>query len=412
METIRLLLAMAASGGWLVHHLDVKSAFLNGELSEEVYVSQPDGFVIKGKENNVYKLNKALYGLRQAPRAWNAKLDKKSDSLLIVGVYVDDIIVTGPKERDIGIFKSKMKSAFEMSDLGQLSYYLGIEVDQQKTGIILKQSAYAKKILKLAGMTECNSSKFPMHHKLKLTKEGEGKEVDPTLYRRLIGSLRYLIHTRPDISYSVGVVSRFMEKPKENHLLAVKHILRYIKGSVHYGLKYRSGGDGKLLGYSDSSFGTDLVDRRGTTGTVFYLSNNLITWSSQKQRTVALSSCEAEFMVATEAACQALWLRNLVSELTGKKAECVKILVDNEGSIALMKNPVFHGRSKHIDTKFHFIRECVDRDLIIVEHVSGDLQKADLLTKALPLIKFTEMKMLVGVEDFEKTSSHQGENVG
>ncbi|KAJ0621560.1 putative RNA-directed DNA polymerase [Helianthus annuus] len=241
METIRLLLAMAASGGWL--------------LSEEVYVSQPDGFVIKGKENHIYKLNKALYGLRQAPRAWNSKLDKvlkelgfvrckheqavyfiqKSDSLLIVGVYVDDIIVTGPKERDIGIFKSKMKSAFDMSDLGQLSYYLGIEVDQQKTGIILKQSAYAKKILKLAGMTECNSSKFPMHHKLKLTKEGEGKEVDPTLYRRLIGSLRYLIHTRPDISYSVGVVSRFMEKPKENHLLAVKHILRYIKGSVHYG---------------------------------------------------------------------------------------------------------------------------------------------------------------------------------
>ncbi|KAM0021248.1 putative RNA-directed DNA polymerase [Helianthus debilis subsp. tardiflorus] len=185
-----------------------------------------------------------------------------------------------------------------------------------KQGCFLKQSAYAKKVLNLAGMAECNSSKWPMEHKLKLTKDEKGKDVDPTHYRRFIGSLRYLIHTRPDHSYSVGVVSRFMEKPKESHLAAVNHILRYIKGTIHYGLKYRSGGDGKLVGYSDSSFGTDVSDGRGTTGTVFYLSGNLVTWSSQKQRTVALSSCEAEFMAAAAAAaaCQALWLRNLICE--------------------------------------------------------------------------------------------------
>ncbi|KAJ0455004.1 putative RNA-directed DNA polymerase [Helianthus annuus] len=277
-----------------------------------------------------------------------------------------------------------MKAIFDMSDLGLLSYYLGIEVKQGNNGTILKQSAYAKKILNLAGMVDCNSTQYPMENKLRITKQGDGAEVDPTFYRRLIGSLRYLLHTRPDLSYSVGVVSRFMECPKESHLVAVKHIIRYIKGTVHDGLEYKSGGEGRLVGYSDSSFGTDKDDGRGTSGTIFYLSNNVITWSSQKQRTVALSSCEAEFMAATAGACQALWLRNLLSEISGSEAQCVKLMVDNEGAIALIKNPIFHGRSKHIDTNYHFIRECVERGLIVVEHVDGNLQKADIFTKPLP----------------------------
>ncbi|KAK9074991.1 hypothetical protein SSX86_003310 [Deinandra increscens subsp. villosa] len=428
METVRVILAMAATNGWLVHHLDVKSAFLNGELQEEVYVCQPDGFEVKGKENHVYKLHKALYGLKQAPRAWNYKLDKtlkelgfskcthepavymikKSGSVLLLGVYVDDIILTGSREKDVEMFKEKMKASFDMSDMGLLSYYLGIEVKQEKGEITLMQSAYAKKILKLARMERCNPSQYPMEHRLSLTKEGEGAAVDPTYYRQLIGSLRYLVHTQPDLCYSVGVVSRFMEAPKESHLAAVKHILRYIKGTIFNGLKYGAGGDGKLVGYSDSSYGNDIIDRRGTTGTIFYYSDNAITWSSQKQRTVALSSCEAEFMAATDAARQAIWLRNLISEISGLEPQCVKLKVDNEGAIALMKNPVFHGRSKHIDTKYHFIRECVERNLIFVEHVDGKLQKADMLTKALPRVKFEEMKELIGV----KVCPHQGESVG
>ena len=221
--------------------------------------------------------------------------------------------------------------------------------------------------------------------------------MNATEYRRLIGSLRYLIHTRPDLGYSVGVVSRYMESPKESHLKAVKQILRYVKGTVNYGLKYKKGGDGKVIGYSDSSHGMDQDDRRGTTGTVFYYSGNPITWSSQKQSTVALSSCEAEFMAATSAACQSLWLRSLLSDLTGSDAECVKLFVDNKAAIDLMKNPVFHGRSKHIDTKFHFIRECVDKGLIKVEHVSGDV-----LTKALNRVKFAEMRDQLGVKYLEE----------
>lgn len=428
LETIRLLLAIAAKEGWLVYHLDVKSAFLNGELKEEVYVTQPTGFEVKGKEAMVYKLQRALYGLRQAPRAWNARLDKalkeigfekcaheqavykvhKSNFIIILGVYVDDLIVTGSNEDKISEFKKRMRSIFEMSDLGKLTYYLGIEVNQTKDGIIMKQEAYASKILEIAGMSTCNATQYPMEPKLQLTKDENGKPIDPTMYRKIIGSLRYLIHTRPDLSYSVGMVSKFMQAPKESHYTAVKQILRYIKGTMGNGLKYHNGGSGELLGYSDSSYGTDIEDRRGTTGIAFYYSGNLVTWSSQKQRTVALSSCEAEFMAATSAACQGLWLRNLVSDVMGTKAQRVRLLVDNESAIALMKNPVFHGRSKHIDTKYHFIRECVERELIWVEHVSGNLQKADILTKALPRVKFGDMKKLIGVKDVNT----QGEIVG
>ncbi|KAJ0828650.1 putative RNA-directed DNA polymerase [Helianthus annuus] len=428
LETIRLLLAIAANENWLVHHLDVKSAFLNGNLKEEVYVTQPSGFEVKGKEDMVYRLHKALYGLRQAPRAWNAKLDEVLKDLgfnrcvheqavykvhdpnfiLIVGVYVDDLIVTGSNEVKILEFKKRMKTIFDMTDMGKLSYYLGIEVEQTKMGILLKQESYAKKILEVAGMATCNPTKFPMTPKKKVTKDEDGEDVDPTLYRKIIGSLRYLIHTRPDLSYSVGAMSRFMQSPKQSHFAAVKQILRYVRGTVGYGLKYSGGGDGKLTGYSDSSFSTD--DGRGTTGMAFYYSNNLITWCSQKQKTVALSSCEAEFMAATSAACQALWLRNMISELIGREAQKVKLLVDNESAIALMKNPVFHGRSKHIDTKHHFIRECVERGQIFVEHVSGNLQKADILTKPLNRVKFAEMRSLAGIVDLQEVNT-KGESV-
>ncbi|KAK9076083.1 hypothetical protein SSX86_004416 [Deinandra increscens subsp. villosa] len=428
METVRLILALAATNRWKVHHLDVKTAFLNGEIQEEVYVTQPDGFEIKGKEDYVYKLHKALYGLKQAPRAWNAKLDKtlkdlgftkcihdagvyvikRSGFVLILCVYVDDILLTGTREKDIQSFKEKMKTHFEMSDLGLLTYYLGIEVHQKSDGISIMQRAYAKKVLKLAGMDECNSSQYPMEFRLQLTKDGEGAAVDSTYYRKLVGSLRYLLHTRPDLGYSVGLVSRFMESPKQSHLAAVKHILRYVKGSTNIGLKYEAEGDGKIVGYSDSSFGCDVEDRRGTTGTIFYYSGNVITWTSQKQHTVALSSCHAEYMAATEAACQALWLRNIFSEITGEQPQCVELRVDNKGAIGLSKNPTFHKRSKHIDTKHHFIRECVERGQITVEHVDGKLQKADILTKSLPRIKFAEMKDLVGL----RNCPHQGEYVG
>ncbi|KAD7478926.1 hypothetical protein E3N88_02062 [Mikania micrantha] len=402
METVRLILALAANEGWKVHHLDVKSAFLHGNLKEEVYVQQPQGFEKKGSENMVYRLDKALYGLRQAPRAWNHKLDQTlkelgfdrcsyeqavykqtdQDGISIVGVYVDDLIVTGSSSQKTRNFVKQMESKFEMINLGLLSYYLGIEVEQGTSGIVLKQSSYARKLLDMTQMQDCNPCRYPMEPKMKLTREENGPGVDET--------------------------NRFMASPKEIHRKAVKHILRYVKGTVDHGIKSYKGGGKELLGYSDSSFATDQYDGKGTTGLVFFFGGGPIAWASTKQQTVALSSCEAEFMAATATACQAIWLQNVLKELTGWETKKVKLKVDNKSAIELMKNPVFHGRSKHIDTRYHFIRECIEKELIVVEHVCGEDQVADILTKALPKLKFEEMKGKLGVKDFTNPGQKLG----
>jgi len=289
-ETVRVLLALAAQGGWQVHHMDVKSAFLNGDLSETVYVKQPPSFIV-GNGDKVLKLRKALYGLRQAPRAWNARLDKEllalgfvrskmdyavykrssKSSPLIVGVYVDDLIISGPDADDIVQFKAEMKRKFSMRDLGLLSYYLGIEVKQGDDGIVISQSSYAVKILEGSGMMNCNACDTPMEPRLKLYKSKEGEAVDPTTFRSIIGSLRYIVNTRPDLAYSVRVVSRYMEAPGKTHWLAVKRILRYLKGTIGYGCRHCKGTKLKpfLLRYSDSDFAGDAEDRKSTTGVVY-----------------------------------------------------------------------------------------------------------------------------------------------
>ena len=416
-ETVRLIIGVAASHGWELHHLDVKTTFLHGDLKEEVYVSQPEGFVIKGKETKVYKLRKALYGLRQAPRAWNEKLNatlhelkfdrclkepslykkKEHGHLLMVVVYVDDLLVTGSSLGMIIDFKKDMAAKFDMTDLGKLSYYLGIEVTQRKGSIVLSQEKYAARIIKEAGMKGCNSTQIPMDEGLKLGKADEEKGVDEREYRRNIGCLRYLIHTRPDLACSVGILSRYMHNPKESHKVALKQVLRYLQGTLSHGLIFEARPQEGLVGYSDSSYNVDPDDGKSTTGHIFYFGGNPITWCSQKQEIVALSSCEAEFMAATETAKQAIWLQDLLSELFGGNSKKVVIRINNKSAIALSKNPVFHGRSKHIHTRFHFIRECVEKGLMSIEHVAGVKQKADILTKALGRIKFKEMRQFIGV---------------
>nr|GEY23464.1 ribonuclease H-like domain, reverse transcriptase, RNA-dependent DNA polymerase [Tanacetum cinerariifolium] len=247
-----------------------------------------------------------------------------------------------------------MEEKIEMSDLGLLAYYLGIEVTQTKGEITIKQTGYINKILKETSMMDSNDTKIPMDPGTKLVKVEDGNSVDATYYRSLIGSLRYLLHTRPDLSYSVRLLSRFMQDPKDHHLKAMKQVIRYIKGTKEHGIIYKKEGGYKI--------------------------------------TVALSSCELEFMAATGAACQALWLKRLLSELTGWAEKRITLKVDNISAIALVRNPVFHRRSKHIDIRYHFIRKCVENGHINVEHVSGELQRADILTKALPRLKFMTMQ--------------------
>ncbi|KAL8116743.1 hypothetical protein AgCh_023048 [Apium graveolens] len=419
-ETIRLLLALTAKGNWEVHHLDVKTAFLNGEIKEEVYVKQPEGFIKPGSEHLVYKLVKALYGLRQAPRAWYSKLNQCLEGLnfvrcvyeqavytrrmgkevLIVGVYVDDLLVTGTNLDSIRELKEQMAKNFDMSDLGKLTYYLGIEVKQGDGFIQLKQTGYAKKIRSKAGMLDCNPTKVPMRPNEILNKDEGGILVDPTGFKSMIGGFRYLVHTRPNLAYSVGIVSRIMEKPTLMHQNAAKRILRYVKGILNLGLIYTANEDNNIvIGYSDIDVAGNVEDRKTTGGMVFYLKKSLITWNSQKQKCVALSSCEAEFMAATAASCQAVWLRKLLSKIIGLNIPHVTLFIDNKSAIDLAKNPVFHGRSKHIDIRFHFIRECIENGDIVVKHICTEEQKADSLTKALSAARFERMRSLLGVRN-------------
>jgi Reverse transcriptase (RNA-dependent DNA polymerase) len=418
-ETIRLLIALAVQEEWLLHHMDVKSAFLNGELLEEVYVTQPPGFEVKGSEFKVMKLHKALYGLKEAPRAWNSKLDstlssfgfqrsklehavykrREESACILIGVYVDDLIITGTSEEEISKFKLKMKEKFQMSDLGLLSYYLGIEINQGKGVATLCQQGFAQKILKECDMMSCNSTKIPMEARLKLSKNSESQPVESHKYRSIVGSLRYLLHTRPDLALSVGIVSRFMESPKEEHMAAVKQILRYLKGSTGVGFTYRKSPvrNVNFVGYSDSDLAGDVDDRKSTTGVIFFLGDNPISWFSRKQKVVALSSCEAEYIAASAAACQGVWLEALRAELMEQSSQKIMLRIDNQSAISLCKNPVFHDRSKHIDTKYHYIRENVENGRIAVEHVGTSEQLADMLTKPLSRIRFAELRHRIGV---------------
>nr|GEV51289.1 ribonuclease H-like domain, reverse transcriptase, RNA-dependent DNA polymerase [Tanacetum cinerariifolium] len=387
MEKIRLLLAIAANNKWKVHHLNVKYAFLHGDLKEEVYVAQPEGFIKAQDTGKVYRLIKALYRLRQAPRAWNIKLDNtfksldfkkcaleqdiymktSKDSTLIIGVYVDDRIITGTPKKEIDKFKAQMEEKFKMSDIGLLAYYLGIEVTQTDGDISIKQSAYANKILKEVGMLDCNETLISIDPGTRQTKVTEGTMVNSTEYQSLIRCLRYLLYIRPDLSYYVGLLSRFMQEPREQHIKAIRQVLRYIKGTKDYEITYMHNEGNKIHEFNDSSYSVNTQKEKGTTGIIFYY--------------------------ARAATTQALWLKRLLSKHTHSEEEKLTIRVDNKSAIALMKNPVFHERSKHIDIKYHFIGECVEREDIQVEFVNEEYQKAaDILTKALPKIKFLTMR--------------------
>ena len=283
---------------------------------------------------------------------------------------------------------------------------------QYNCGIILKQDRYARRILKEAGMESCNMVHVPMELNAQFSKAENERNTDETEYRRRIGCLRYLLHTRPDLSFSVGVLSRYMQAPKESHSAALKAILRYLRGTSSLGLFYPRGNTVKLIGYSDSSHNVDLDDGKSTSGHIFYLGQAPITWSSTKQEIVTLSSCEAEFMAATEAAKQAIWLQELLGEAIGEESKRVIIKVDNKSAIALSRNLVFHGRSKHIHRRFHFISECVEKEQVEVIHVPGNEQKADILTKSLGRIKFKEMRDLIGVRNVcDDEIKLKGENV-
>lgn len=420
-ETIRLVVGIANIKNWSMYQMDVKCAFLNGPLEEEVYVKQPTGFVSESQKEKVYRLHKALYGLKQAPRAWNKRIDSflsdigflkcttehgvyvrrsSSDNLIILCLYVDDLLITGSCEKEISDFKGELMKEFEMTDLGHISYFLGIEFHKSSRGLLMHQKRYAGEVLKRFEMENCNHAVTPAEARLQLSKNSEDAEVDPTQFRRLIGSLRYLCNTRPDLAYSVGVVSRFMQRPKLSHLTAAKRILRYIRGTLDCGILFPSADRGKLcklVAYTDSSWCGDADDRKSTAGYVFLLGGSPIAWCSKKESVVALSSCEAEYIAASLCACQAIWLINLIDEMIGEDHGAVTMRIDNMSAINLAKNPISHGKSKHIEMRFHYLREQVTNGRLILQHCRSEDQVADIMTKAVQTDVFKRLRDMMGL---------------
>eukprot|EP00253_Pinus_taeda_P009257 PITA_09257 len=374
MNSVRLVLSLATSFKWEVHQMDVKSAFLHGDLHEEIYMEQPIGF-IQTDSSLVCRLKNSLYGLKQAPWAWYAKMDsfllesgfsrcysdntvytkKVGNSLIILVLYVDDLILTGSDPNLINHVKSSLKKKFEMTDLGHLHYFLGLQVLQSKEGISLSQSKYACDILRHFHMEECKPSPSPFQSGVKLLVSSTSPEVDATLYCQLLGKLLYLTHTHPDLSFAVGLVARFMQNPRESHWKVAKRILRYVQGPI--------------------------------------------TWACKKQAAISLSSAEAEYRGAVEASKEALWLSSILSEFGFEQQHPTTLWCDNQSSIQLCKDPVQHQRSKHIELHMHFIRKLIHDHVLEVQYCSTDDQVADIFTKALTEAKFTKLRFMVGVQE-------------
>ena len=407
-DTIRSILAIAAQRGWCVYQLDVKSAFLYSELKEEVYIDQPEGYIKVGEEDKVYRLKKSLYGLKQAPRAWFSRIEsyfkkegfKKSDydhtlffkktenNLLVVSLYVDNLIFTGSDEILCAEFKSSMQKEFEMTDLGKMKFFLGIEVHQSEAGIHICQKKYAKEVLDRFNMKSCNSVKNPIVPGTIVSKEGI-KIADVTLYKQLVGCLMYLTVTRPDLMFVVCLFSRFMSDPKEEHMLIAKR--------VFYGRSSKM----NLLGYTDSDYAQDVDDRKSTSGYVFLLNRTAVSWCSRKQDIVTLSSTEAEYVAASSSACHCVWLKGILQELGLVNDECIDIMCDNSSTIKLSKNPVMHRRTKHIDVRYHYLRNLCNEEVMKLVFVGTNDQVIDIMTKPIKLDQFVKLRDLLGVRRME-----------
>ncbi|KAL9439711.1 hypothetical protein AB3S75_025217 [Citrus x aurantiifolia] len=294
-------------------------------------------------------------------------------------------------------FKEGMKDAFEMTDLGRMSFFLGMQVQQNQNEIFVSQTKYAKEILKKFKMEDCKPTATPMNQKEKFSKEDGAERADEGLYRSLIGCLMYLTATRPDIMHAVSLLSRYMHCASEIHFQAAKRILRYVKGTVDYGIRFHQVKNFKLHGYSDSDWAGSLDDMKSTSGYIFSFGSGVFSWCSKKQEVIAQSTAEAEYIAAVSAANQALWLRKLMVDLRIEQKESTQIFVDSQAAISIANNPVFHGKTKHFKIKFYFLREVQKQGEVKLIHCKTENQLADFLTKSLPKARFEILKQKLGI---------------
>ena len=418
-ESVRTLLALAAQHNLQLHQMDVSSAFLNGEISEELYLVQPEGFETHGKEDYYCRLNKSIYGLKQAPKCWNSSLDNflkelkfkqsSSDSCIYVNnensvpcyiaVYVDDIIIASESVEQINNLKCSLSGKYNMKDLGRLSYFLGVNIEQNENSVFINQSAYVNKLLNNFGFDNANPVATPADISSVLEKASDDSDLfDPAKYQSAVGSLLYLsTKSRPDLTFAVCNVAKYCSKPTNKHWTAVKRIFRYLKGTVNYGIVYKKKNPSNFVGYSDSDWAGDKSDRKSTSGYCFQFCNGLISWRTSKQTCVALSTAEAEYVALSAAAQEAVWLKQLFIDLNINSNEPVKMYEDNQSAICLAENPKDHSKTKHIAIKYHYLRDLVANNEIEIEYCNTEKMLADMFTKALPAEKFVKLRNMIGM---------------
>lgn len=406
-------MALATQYNLELHQLDVQTEFLYGHLEEEIYMQIPDGLLPTPNPHLVCKLLKSLYGLKQSSRAWYTRLDQylisqgytrleadasiyikrdTSSGFIILAVYVDDCILASNKLSLIQDLKSTLHNQFEMTDDGELHYTLGNAIirNRQEGCLIMHQEKYLLSKLKEYNMLTCNSLPTPMSPGLRLSKYNPDDNHDvampnPFSYSQIVGSLIHAtVNTRPDCAYTVGSLAQYLSDPKYSHFQTLKRVLRYLKGTSSYGIKYqRQTKAHDLQGFSDADWAGDKDTRRSTSGYCFLLTSGVISWGSKKQTSVALSSTESEYMALAKATAEAVWLRKLLFELGFPQLSPTIIHSDSQSAIALSQNPKFHSRSKHVDTQYHFTRDKLLANEITLEHVSTVNMAADILTKSL-----------------------------
>lgn len=422
--TFRTLLTVAGKHQMHVKHFDIKTAFLNGDIEEDLYMVQPEGFSDKNQDHLVCKLNKSIYGLKQSARAWNTKLNKiliedgfirsnadyclyskqEEENWVYIIVYVDDLIIASKAEKQISRIREKLETEFEVSDLGDLKFYLGINIVRDANKIFsIHQKTYICKILERFGLQDAKISNIPLDPGYEKRKEENSCLTNNLKYRSALGALLYISNfTRPDIAVAVSILSRRISNPTEADWTEVKRVLRYLKGSADLKLMLGNPTDNlsqsKLIGYADANWANDSTDRKSNSGNLFQLFGATISWSSKKQQCVSLSSTEAEYVSFSEACQEGIWLTKLLKDFNLQIPETFLMFEDNQSCLKLLDNNKTSTRTKHIDTKFHFVRDLKVMGKIDFEYCPTENMLADILTKPLEKIKIQKFLKYLGLK--------------
>uniref|UniRef100_A0AAG5DV13 Retrovirus-related Pol polyprotein from transposon TNT 1-94 n=1 Tax=Anopheles atroparvus TaxID=41427 RepID=A0AAG5DV13_ANOAO len=416
--TFRCLMSVAAKRGMIMRQYDIKTAFLNGDLEEELYMRQPPSFSVKGVENKVCRLKRSIYGLKQSARLWNMKLHKvlevegfkKSeadaclyyrtvkDNSCFVLVYVDDLIIASNVESDIKSVHEILSNNFEVVSLGEVSNYVGIEVNRDSAGnYFISQRKYIEDIITSAGLQEAKPSKIPIDVGYMKPDREEKHLSDNGAYQKLIGKLLFVaVNSRPDISASISILSRKLQNPTQRDWNELKRVVRYLKGSIDLKLRIsRCNDDSGLVGYADADWAENQNDRKSNSGFLFKFCGGTIAWVCRKQTCVSLSTTESEYIALSEASQEAIWLKRLLRDL----GEDVSIIIseDNQSCLKLLESDKFSNRTKHIDTKYNFVKDLCRKGTIKFVYCPSELMIADLLTKPVKRVRIEQLRKQAGL---------------